>query len=128
MARDVAAFRVWKTVRGRFSMFKLDDEEKGAKEKVLQEIMDLMDTHTAGKLKGMKKPAAVSVEMTSLEPKGEGAKDGDLSEGLDPSPEHEAMETPEEEKIEHETGIESQDELSEEEKAKITDLYNRFCK
>ena len=73
------------------------NEEKGAKEKVLQEIMDLMEAKQGGSIKDLKKSAA-------------------------PDPETPAMEVEE-----HATGEEAMDEPSEDEKAKIAELYAKWC-
>ena len=111
-------------------MFK--DEDKSAKEKVLQEIMGMMDSHTGDKLKGMKgNPKAVEVMSVKAEPLSDNGVDAEMtkSEPEDDSPEHEAAESTEQELAEHaEGGIESSEEPSDEDKNMIKELFNRWCK
>jgi hypothetical protein len=93
-------------------MFKLDKKTQGAKSRVLEEIMDMMDGHAGSKLKDLKKPSAVEVSMTSMEP-----KDGDEDDA----------------KGEMEPMIggdadDAGDEPSDDEKAQIAALYHKYCK
>lgn len=108
-------------------MFKLDDKDKAAKERVLQEIMDKMDGFSGSKLKDLKKPSVVEMSVSKLDP--EDAADGgadDAEEGdadpmkgfgksWDKSPADAA-------------GDDSSSEPSPEEKAKIAALYAKYCK
>jgi hypothetical protein len=78
-----------------------DDSEKPGRKAALKKLMETMGSLTGKKLSGLK-PKAMSVEV----------------EG---SPDEEANESPEEASNEG-------DEPSEDEKAKIEELYNRYCK
>ncbi len=74
------------------------DEEKPGRKAALQKLMDMMSSKTGEKLSGLKKPAAVAVEVEDepeLEP---GEPDGDEGEP------------------------------SEEDKMKIAELYHKYCK
>ncbi len=76
------------------------DEEKPGRKAALQKLMDMMGGKTSDKLAGLKKPAmAIEVEGP---------------------PDEEDSETPDMEA--------SEDEPSDEDKAKIAELYHRFCK
>lgn len=108
-------------------MFKLDDKQKSAKEKVLQEIMDMMDGHSGSKLKDLKKPAVMEMSVSKLSPedKADGGAD-DAEEGDDAGPMAgfgKSWDKPSADDEESEGA-----EPSDEEKAKITELYNRYCK
>ena len=83
-------------------------KDKSAKEGALKKLMALMDQGDHEELKSLKKPSAMAIDVTAMKP--EDHED----------PMEEAMESPEEEKAE--------DEPSDDEKAQITALYNRFCK
>lgn len=84
--------------------------DKLMKEKMLEDIIERL--HMVGKDKE---------ENEENEEMGEGA--------LDPSPEHEALETPEMEAKEHETGVEAQDEAeSDEDKKKGMTIALMFGK
>ncbi len=74
------------------------DDEKPGRKMALQKLMDMMGGMRADKIAGLKKP-------------------GMAAEG---SPEEEASESPSDEAAE--------DEPSAEDKAKIAELYNRYCK
>ncbi len=78
-----------------------DDSEKSGRKEALQKLMDMMGGMRADKISGLKKPVAVEVDM----------------EG---SPNEEAGESMHEEDAEGEP--------SAEDKAKIAELYNRYCK
>ena len=92
-------------------MFQLDEKSKSAKEKVLQEIMDLMDSKSGATLKGLKKPAVMEMSVEKLTPEEDDAGDEEGEETL-PSP----------------LGESDDEEPSEEDKAKIRSLYDRYCK
>ena len=113
-------------------MFKLDDEEKSAKEKVLQEIMSMMDGHNGDKIKGLKgSPKAIEVAAVKAEPVSDNGVDADMVKGepADGTEEHEALETPHEELSEHALGgSETDEEMSEEDKNMVSELYHRFCR
>jgi len=92
-------------------MFKFDDdEEKSAKSSVIQEIMAMMDDREGSKLK---KPAAVEISATSMDPAEDG-EDEMESEGEMP------MASDMDEMVGE--GAPSPDELE-----KIKELYNKYC-
>ena len=100
-------------------MFKIGEKEQSIKEKVLQEIMDLMDAHEGEKLGSLKKPAAVAVEVSKMSPVAE----------EDETPADEAAESVEQQAHEDAMGTELHggDEPSEDEKKKISELYHKYC-
>lgn len=102
-------------------MFKLDDKDKSAKEKVLQEIMDLMDSHSGSKLKDLKKPSVMEMSVSKLDP--EDAADG----GDDEAKEGESDPMSGFGKSWDAPGA-GGDEPSDDEKAKIAALYAKYCK
>ncbi len=77
------------------------DEEKPGRKAALQKLVEMMGTHTTSKLASAKKPAmAIEVEGSPDEEEGESANE-EAMEGGEPS---------------------------EEDKAKIAELYHRYCK
>lgn len=74
------------------------DDEKPGRKAALENLIKIMGDHKSEKLKGLKKPAAVAVEV----------------EGVEEAPEDEEM-------------VDG-DEPSEEDKAKIAELYHKYCK
>jgi hypothetical protein len=93
-------------------MFKLDDKQKKGKSAVLQEIMDLMDAKSGSKLRDLKKPAVMEMDVTKLDP--EDKADGGDDEASEDDP-MSPFSKPDE------------NEPSDEEKAKIAELYNKYC-
>lgn len=99
-----------------------EDENKSAKEKVLQEIMGMMDSHMGSKFG--KKPEAIEVSMTKAEPIEEDSLTG--REGDDEVMGKNADEIAEEEE---EEDAENEDEYpSEHDRGMISALYNKYCK
>ncbi len=88
-------------------MFKLNDKEKKAKGSVLQEIIDMMSKQKGDSLKSLvKKPAVTEISVSSMKP-----EDDEVEESEEPL-----------------MTEASEDEPSEEEKAQIAALYEKFCK
>ncbi len=90
-------------------MFKLNDKDKAGKEKVLEEIMSMMDGHAGSKLAGLKKPSVMEMSVSKLAP-----KDGE--------------DMPEVPGLEDAAGDDDGDEPSDDEKAQIASLYAKYCK
>ena len=78
----------------------IGDDEKPGRRAALQHLIDLMGKHTSEKLGRIKKPDAVAIEV----------------------------DTPDDEEGEGLPGDDAVDEPSEEDKAKIAELYHRYCK
>lgn len=49
-------------------MFEVSEKDKKSKLAILKEIMDVMDEQTAGRLSSKKKPVAVEMSVSSIEP------------------------------------------------------------
>lgn len=113
-------------------MLRIDDNERSVKEKVLEEIMGLMDKHEGESLKGLKKPKAVEVSVTEMEP----VTKEELAEEAAETPEDDAKESPEQQAREDALGFEMHGEENEEEeaepsaeeKAEIARKYAKYFK
>ncbi len=97
---------------------------RSSKEAALQKLMDLLDEHEAEGLKGLKgKPAITEISVDKPE-------DGDDGEPSDFKSAWAAMKGGSKEPDEDAEGLggdEEGDDLSDEEKAKISDLYHKHC-
>lgn len=85
-----------------------DDSEKPGRKAALQTLMKMIGGMRAEKLGSMKKPAIEAVSVEHAEPDDDDKLGGASDVDADDMP--------------------SKDEPSEEEKAKIAELYHRYCK
>lgn len=90
-------------------MFAFDDKEKEGRKAALEKLVQMMSGETGKKLAGLKKPAATEVSIEA-EPEDDDLDEDVGSKGLGSM------------------GDDDGDEPSEDDKARIAELYNRYCK
>lgn len=105
----------------------LDSTQKKSKTKALEQLMGRLDEMDGEKFSKGKKPIAAEVSVTEVIPKDGEEESGELEEYMGKAG-HEGVEAAEEKMFPAEEASEEQGMISPEEKAKIEELYNRYCK
>ena len=102
----------------------LDETQKKSKTKALEDLISKLDVMDGEKIDKSKKPVVAEMSVTAVKPEGE---ENELEEYMGKAG-HEGDEEAEEKLFPAEEASEEQAMISPEEKAKIEELYQRYCK
>ena len=102
----------------------LDETQKKSKTKALEDLISKLDVMDGEKIDKSKKPVVAEMSVTAVKPEGE---ENELEEYMGKAG-HEGVAAAEEKLFPAEEASEEQAMISPEEKAKIEELYQRYCK
>jgi len=102
----------------------LDETQKKSKTKALEDLIGKLDAMDGEKIDKSKKPVVSKMSVTAIKPEGE---ENELEEYMGEAG-HEGVEAAEKKLFPAEEASEEKAMISPEEKAKIEELYQRYCK